>query len=411
VIFTSGYPSQSGLTLVTKAQAWDVGGGIASVLVKVQAQDAGVLSDVTSFSAATADDGSFGSPIEVFTHTTSALSIRNGQPTQVVVKVTDTSGNSAMFTSAIIGNGGNWSTSPSSTTDTVPPTLVGTGCIDPLTSFAANGCGVNTSATTPSSNSAVVFSAFASDDVAVTGAEFAVSKPGSGDTVVSWTACSAADGAFGGKLETVACTAQFPTAATSAGGTRYVILVRAIDAGGNKSTPVDPANGAFGPGEFCTFFLSQYANGGGGSSTTANCLWTYDNKRPYLAQAERSFGTIAPNTPVDQNSLMVLAFSESMRAISTTNPQSITVTDGARIVTLASGVNATFARCFAGITINTPGNCASTNDGSVGTGMTWQIVPMANTGLFYPLTVTGFANFRDYAGNSVDPAAGDQTID
>src|SRR5260221_883457 len=165
-----------------------------------------------------------------------------------------------MFTSAIIGNGGNLSTPPSSTTDTVPSTLVGASCVDPLTSFAANGCGVNGSATRPSSNSTVVFSAFASDDVAVTGAEFAVSKPGSGDTVVSWTACSAADGAFGGKLETIACTVQFPTAATPASGTSYVILVRAVDGGGNKSAPVDPATGASSLGEFCTFFLSQYAN-------------------------------------------------------------------------------------------------------------------------------------------------------
>jgi len=186
--------------------------------------------------------------------------------------------------------------------------------------------------------------------------------------------------------------------------------VRAIDTGGNKSTPADPATGAFG-GEFCTFFQSQYASGGGGTSTTSNCVWRHDNTRPYVVATERSQGTIAPDMPLDQNSIIVIEFSESMRSISTTNRQAITVTDGPRIITLTSGINATFNRCFVGVNISTPGLCASTSDGGAGMGTTWQVIPNASTGLIFPLTLVSVANFRDYAGNTVDVARGDTRID
>jgi hypothetical protein len=258
----------------------------------------------------------------------------------------------------------------------------------------------------------VIFSAFASDDVGVTMAEYALTKPTTGDTVVPWTPCTAADGAFGSKLETIACTITFPASAgPQSGGTSYVVLMRAGDAGGNKSAPADVASGAFGAGESCTFFQSPYASGSGGASTTGNCIWTYDSVKPYIAQTERSFGTIAPDMPVDSGSLIVVAFSESMRAASTINPQSITVTDGRRTTTLTNGVNANFNRCVAGITVVTPGFCAGTSDGTPGAGKTWQIQPSISTGLVYPLTILGINNFRDYAGNAVDLNLGDHYID
>jgi len=214
VTFFGDYPSQSGSTIVTKGQAWDIGGGVASVQVKIQRLDAGVLTDATAYSSATPDDGTFSSPVESFSHTTGLLSFPNGTPVQVSVKVTDTSGNVNTFTGPLVGNNGAWSTSPVNSSDTVPPTLAVTGCVDPLTGAVAGGCGVNTSETTPSGANSVIFSAFASDDVAVAGAEYAVTKPTSGDTVIGWSPCVAADGAFGGKLETVSCTVTFPSAAT-----------------------------------------------------------------------------------------------------------------------------------------------------------------------------------------------------
>src|SRR5258705_7179624 len=198
VVFSGGYPAQSGMTVVTKGTAYDVGGAVATVSVKVQRQDAGVWGDATSYATATADDGIFNSPLELFTQTTGTLTIPAGVPVQVLVRVTDFGGNANVFTSPLAFNGGLWSSAPQGIgNDSTAPTLTATSCIDPFTGAVAGSCGVFTNATTPSGQQTVIFSAFASDNVGVAGAEFAVTRLGSGDTVIGWTACAAADGAFG----------------------------------------------------------------------------------------------------------------------------------------------------------------------------------------------------------------------
>jgi hypothetical protein len=299
-VITAAAVSRSSGNLRAKGTVTD-NVAVASTQCKLQKMQSLIWNDVTGFVAATADDGAFNEPNELFTASFGAVALVGGTQYRAICNAADSSGNvSADFTTATFTDSAAATTPNASMTCTRTPTADTTNA------------------------ASVVFTGTVTDPEGVANVQFAVTRgsvePGS-TTIQGYTNASPTDGAFNEVTEGWTYTFVFPTGTTTDG--KYHFLHVVTDANGNMSDPLATDPGA-----------CASTNAGIHEDITVDRTAPLSN-----SAAATDAGTTGA---LDAGDTIAITFNE---VVTCAAGSSLTISDGTSFATLVNGTGSTWTGC------------------------------------------------------------------